>query len=122
MLLDIEEGTGANYDVFAQELLWLYSTNTEKRYRNSILYLTISENELYRFYMTAAPQCPFPDALMGEAISNAFFDAVYVQFCKRVIASFCTKALKSSSDNNYCGLDKYYEANVSRFFLFVTSY
>ena len=34
-----------------------------------------------RYYVTAAPQCPFPDAELGNALNSAFFDAVYVQFC-----------------------------------------
>ncbi|KAG6866838.1 hypothetical protein C0991_008774 [Blastosporella zonata] len=33
-----------------------------------------------RYYITAAPQCPFPDVYIGGALDNAFFDAVYVQF------------------------------------------
>ncbi|KAF5355650.1 hypothetical protein D9756_004210 [Leucocoprinus leucothites] len=32
------------------------------------------------YYITAAPQCPFPDAKIGDALDNANFDAVYVQF------------------------------------------
>jgi Glycosyl hydrolases family 18 len=32
-------------------------------------------------YITAAPQCPFPDTYIGAALNNAPFDAVYVQFC-----------------------------------------
>ena len=33
------------------------------------------------YYVTAAPQCPFPDASIGEALNEAPFDAVYIQFC-----------------------------------------
>lgn len=36
----------------------------------------------HRYYVTAAPQCPFPDAKVGNALDNSDFDAVYVQFCK----------------------------------------
>ena len=31
--------------------------------------------------MTAAPQCPYPDQNIGDALNEASFDAVYVQFC-----------------------------------------
>ena len=33
------------------------------------------------YYITAAPQCPYPDAYIGAALNEAPFDAVYVQFC-----------------------------------------
>lgn len=36
----------------------------------------------YSYYVTAAPQCPFPDAALGAVLDAAEFDAVYVQFCK----------------------------------------
>ncbi|KAN0082356.1 glycoside hydrolase [Tylopilus felleus] len=32
------------------------------------------------FYITAAPQCPFPDAYIGSTLNAFEFDAVYVQF------------------------------------------
>ena len=50
-----------------------------------------------RYYITGAPQCPFPDAYMGRYVHHALqrfvtdadnsvinavgFDAIYVQFC-----------------------------------------
>ncbi|KAJ1288915.1 hypothetical protein BS78_02G125000 [Paspalum vaginatum] len=33
-----------------------------------------------RVYLTAAPQCPFPDAWVGGALSTGLFDYVWVQF------------------------------------------
>lgn len=35
----------------------------------------------FSYYITAAPQCPYPDAYIGTALNQASFDAVYVQFC-----------------------------------------
>jgi len=32
-----------------------------------------------RYYVTAAPQCPFPDAFLGSVLNAVGFDAVYVQ-------------------------------------------
>lgn len=32
-----------------------------------------------RYYVTGAPQCPYPDAYIGEVLSSVGFDAVYVQ-------------------------------------------
>ncbi|OSX57816.1 carbohydrate-binding module family 5 protein [Postia placenta MAD-698-R-SB12] len=46
------------------------------------------------YYLTAAPQCPFPDAYVGSVIDAESFDAVYVQFY-----------------NNYCGLTNYDNSN-----------
>ena len=31
-------------------------------------------------YLTAAPQCPFPDAYMGAALKTGLFDYVWVRF------------------------------------------
>ncbi|KAI9305999.1 glycoside hydrolase superfamily [Cunninghamella echinulata] len=42
--------------------------------------------------ITAAPQCPFPDAMMGDALNKAHFDAVFVQFYN----NYC-----SPSGNNF---------------------
>ncbi|GLT59011.1 hypothetical protein SLA2020_318600 [Shorea laevis] len=33
-----------------------------------------------KVYLTAAPQCPFPDALLGGALNTGLFDYVWVQF------------------------------------------
>ncbi|KAF8203228.1 chitinase [Pholiota molesta] len=60
--LDIENGPSAFYNTFVNTLRSL-AQHTKKRY-----------------YVTAAPQCPFPDAELGNALNSAFFDAVYVQF------------------------------------------
>ncbi|KAG1724105.1 glycoside hydrolase superfamily [Suillus paluster] len=42
------------------------------------------------YYITAAPQCPYPDAYIGKTLNAVKFDAVYVQFY-----------------NNDCGLQHY---------------
>ncbi|KAJ6566073.1 glycoside hydrolase superfamily, partial [Mycena capillaripes] len=59
--LDIEVGAPTGYAAFV----------------NQIRVLSASANKPY--YVTAAPQCPFPDAHIGGALDMAFFDAVYVQ-------------------------------------------
>ncbi|KAJ4289406.1 Chitinase 2 [Collariella sp. IMI 366227] len=43
-----------------------------------------------KYFLSAAPQCPFPDAAMGEMLSQVAFDFVSVQFY-----------------NNYCGANSY---------------
>ncbi|KAJ3524077.1 hypothetical protein NM688_g8625 [Phlebia brevispora] len=47
-----------------------------------------------QYFITGAPQCPFPDAYLGSVINAVGFDALYVQFY-----------------NNYCGLNSYSNPN-----------
>jgi len=35
-----------------------------------------------RYYITAAPQCVYPDSALGAVLNAASFDAIYVQFCQ----------------------------------------
>ncbi|KAG0315321.1 Chitinase 1, partial [Dissophora globulifera] len=71
--LDIEGGSSAGYPVFIQELRSLFATNPQKKY-----------------YISAAPQCPFPDSYLGATLQAAWVDMVFVQFY-----------------NNYCGTQAY---------------
>lgn len=61
--LDIEGGGTTNYVAFVNRIR-SHAVGASKRY-----------------YITAAPQCPFPDANLGAVINAVGFDAVYVQFC-----------------------------------------
>ncbi|KAI9275856.1 glycoside hydrolase superfamily [Phascolomyces articulosus] len=61
--LDIEGGGSTGYVTLVKTLRSLYATDSSKQY-----------------YVTAAPQCPFPDAILGSVINGALFDAVLVQF------------------------------------------
>lgn len=58
---DIEGGTTQHWDELARFLSG-YSKQGKK------------------VYLTAAPQCPFPDAWMGGALKTGLFDYVWVQF------------------------------------------
>ncbi|XP_075644308.1 acidic endochitinase-like [Castanea sativa] len=58
---DIERGTTQHWDELAR-FLSQYSKQGKK------------------VYLTAAPQCPFPDACMGVALKTGLFDYVWVQF------------------------------------------
>ncbi|KAL2490308.1 Acidic endochitinase [Abeliophyllum distichum] len=58
---DIEGGTSQHWDELAR-FLSKYSTRGKK------------------VYLTAAPQCPFPDAWVGGALKTGLFDYVWVQF------------------------------------------
>ena len=61
--LDIENNEPMYYDTLVTSLRTLYSQDASKSY-----------------YITGAPQCPYPDASLGTALSNAPFDMVFVQF------------------------------------------
>ncbi|KAK4261013.1 hypothetical protein QN277_004067 [Acacia crassicarpa] len=58
---DIEGGTTQHWDELARYLKG-YSKNGKT------------------VYLTAAPQCPYPDAWMGNALNTGVFDYVWVQF------------------------------------------
>ncbi|KAF9459440.1 chitinase [Collybia nuda] len=60
--LDIESGSASFYGAFVNKIR------------------SLAKGAKKRYYVTAAPQCPFPDAKLGAALNSAFFDAVYVQF------------------------------------------
>jgi len=75
--LDIEGGPMGGYGAFINKLREYYATDTSKTY-----------------YVSGAPQCPYPDAYLGptgtSALQTAHFDFVFVQFY-----------------NNYCGLNNF---------------
>ncbi|CAN6460891.1 unnamed protein product [Victoria cruziana] len=46
----------------------------------SALAISLRAHSSRRVYLSAAPQCPFPDAILGPAIGLGLFDYVWVQF------------------------------------------
>ncbi|KAH6829968.1 chitinase A [Perilla frutescens var. hirtella] len=58
---DIEGGTSQHWDELAR-------------------FLSAYSNKGKKVYLTAAPQCPFPDAWVGGALKTGLFDYVWVQF------------------------------------------
>ncbi|KAG2188067.1 hypothetical protein INT44_000818 [Umbelopsis vinacea] len=70
--LDIENGGSTGYAAFVTQLRSHFNAASKK------------------YYVTAAPQCVYPDANLGSVINSVAFDAVYVQFY-----------------NNPCGLQNY---------------
>lgn len=71
--LDIEGGSTTGYTAFVDQLRSHFASDSSKKY-----------------YITAAPQCPYPDAMLGSTLDSAWVDMVFVQFY-----------------NNYCGLNAY---------------
>ncbi|KAJ2248309.1 Chitinase 2, partial [Coemansia sp. RSA 475] len=66
-------GSTAGYAAYVAQLRSHFEASSDKKY-----------------YITGAPQCPFPDAMLGSTLNSAWFDMVFVQFY-----------------NNFCGLDAY---------------
>ncbi|GJN18007.1 hypothetical protein PR202_gb05118 [Eleusine coracana subsp. coracana] len=64
--LDIEVGSDDHYDDLAKNLAWLYNKGAKGGKKT--------------FMLTAAPQCPYPDASLGKALDTGLFDLVWVQF------------------------------------------
>lgn len=60
---DIEGGSPAHYDDLARYLSGYSATKGSKK-----------------VYLTAAPQCPYPDSWVGGALDTGLFDYVWVQF------------------------------------------
>ncbi|KAK8521237.1 hypothetical protein V6N13_077355 [Hibiscus sabdariffa] len=58
---DIELGSTQHYDDLAR-------------------YLSAHSKRRRKVYLTAAPQCPFPDVFVGAALNTGLFDYVWVQF------------------------------------------
>ncbi|KAF9474305.1 class III chitinase [Pholiota conissans] len=80
--LDIEGGGSTYYNTFVNKIRSLSSGASKK------------------YFVTAAPQCVFPDAALGSVLDSANFDAVYGKRLDRPIFY-----------NNYCGLQAFGQAN-----------
>ncbi|XVE80146.1 hypothetical protein DITRI_Ditri14bG0115900 [Diplodiscus trichospermus] len=53
---------------------------TNKHWDDLARYLSRYSKHGKKVYLTAAPQCPFPDAWVGGALKTGLFDNVWVQF------------------------------------------
>lgn len=49
-------------------------------------------------YLTAAPQCPFPDAWIGNALKTGLFDCVWVQFYNNPPCQYSGGAISNLED------------------------
>ncbi|KAM0929449.1 hypothetical protein ACQ4PT_001529 [Festuca glaucescens] len=77
---DIEGGTPLHWDDLARYL---------KGYSNSGR----------RVYLTAAPQCPFPDAWVGGALNTGLFDYVWVQFYNNAPCQYSSGSTSGLADS-----------------------
>ncbi|KAM7276153.1 hypothetical protein ACFE04_018019 [Oxalis oulophora] len=53
---------------------------TNQHWNELARYLSAYSSKGKKVYLTAAPQCPFPDAWIGNALKSGLFDNVWVQF------------------------------------------
>lgn len=70
-----------------------------------------------KYYVTAAPQCPYPDVNLQGTLNAALFDAVYVQVCQLCLTLHRYKLNRPSLlhwqfYNNFCSLP---EINTTAF-------
>ncbi|KAM0917204.1 hypothetical protein ACQ4PT_009640 [Festuca glaucescens] len=72
---DIESGNSAHWDSLAR---YLKAYSRRGRERKPV-------------YLAAAPQCPFPDASLGEALKTGLFDYVWVQFYNNPPCQYTTE-------------------------------
>ncbi|KAG0082624.1 Chitinase 1 [Podila epicladia] len=72
--LDLESGQNSGYVAFVDTLRAKFSSAGSGR----------------KYYITAAPQCPYPDHATKDALQSSWFDLVWVQFY-----------------NNYCGVQSF---------------
>jgi chitinase len=72
--LDLESGQNFGYVAFVDSLRAKFAAAGGGR----------------KYYITAAPQCPYPDIATKDALEHAWFDLVWVQFY-----------------NNYCGVNNF---------------
>ena len=91
--LDIEGGTTNYYADFVQEIRKLMKTDRTRTY-----------------LITGAPQCPYPDAIMGPGSSSMVLTSVAQEFDYLFVQFY----------NNYCSIDqtKYFNASIKSWFSF----
>lgn len=74
--LDIEGGGSDHYSVFVNKIRSLAS-GASKKYVAFHMDCPFNLRVSCRYYVTAAPQCVFPDAALGGVLNTASFDAIY---------------------------------------------
>lgn len=84
--LDIEGGTTSFYGDFVKAIRKLMATDNNRKY-----------------YITGAPQCPYPDARMGPGSSSMVLTSVPQEFDYLFVQFY----------NNYCSLDNTKQFNLS---------
>ncbi|XP_027343439.1 acidic endochitinase-like [Abrus precatorius] len=77
------------------------------------LYL-LSQTKKQPVYLSAAPQCPFPDSMLGSALGTGLFDYVWVQFFNNPICDYTEKNF-----NNFLSAWKQWTTSLKKGKLFL---
>ncbi|RKP26301.1 glycoside hydrolase superfamily, partial [Syncephalis pseudoplumigaleata] len=93
--LDIEGGNPNNYAAFVDHFRKLHR-EAEQASTKGHATGAVATRPVRPLIVTAAPQCPYPDAYMHDVLVKAAIDAVYVQFY-----------------NNYCGAQAFGTQNFN---------
>ncbi|KAJ4877518.1 Acidic endochitinase [Raphanus sativus] len=70
-----------------------------QHYDDLARFLSKFGNRGRKVYLTGAPQCPFPDRLMGSALDTELFDYVWVQFYNNAPCQYTSDNTKSLFDS-----------------------
>ncbi|CAL9048737.1 unnamed protein product [Musa banksii] len=71
---------------------------TDKHWDELAGFLKAYSNRGKKVYLSAAPQCPFPDAWIGEALTTGLFDFVWVQFYNNPQCQYSSGNTKNMAD------------------------
>ncbi|KAL6123157.1 hypothetical protein ACLB2K_075680 [Fragaria x ananassa] len=72
----------------------------DQYYDDLARYLSVqSKKGSKKVYLTAAPQCPFPDAYIGNALKTGLFDYVWVQFYNNPPCQYTSGDVTSLEDS-----------------------
>ncbi|XWS32109.1 hypothetical protein CRYUN_Cryun23aG0132700 [Craigia yunnanensis] len=71
---------------------------TKQHYDDLARYLKGYSKQGKKVYLTAAPQCPFPDAFVGSALNTGLFDFVWVQFYNNPPCQFSSSDASNFED------------------------
>ncbi|KAI8058504.1 glycoside hydrolase superfamily [Syncephalis plumigaleata] len=95
--LDIEGGNPHNYAAFVDRFRTLHrEASRNASTRSKATDVVSATHQVRPIIVTAAPQCPYPDAYMHDVLTKSEIDAVYVQFY-----------------NNYCGAQAFGTSNFN---------
>uniref|UniRef100_A0A5B6YP79 chitinase n=1 Tax=Davidia involucrata TaxID=16924 RepID=A0A5B6YP79_DAVIN len=93
---DIEGGTTLYWDVLARELLNLSGES--------------------KLYLSAAPQCPYPDAWMNVALQTGLFDYIWIQFYNNAPCQYTGTTASIDNIVNYWGT---WTANINATYFYL---
>ena len=80
----------------------LNNGNEYYQYMISTLRSNFASDSSHTYYITGAPQCPIPEPNMGEIISSATFDYLWVQFYNNNNYTHpCSLGFDGNAANNY---------------------